>query len=157
MPPKQMKDASGSSLVTSWMLPKPKTEEQHNPDHNKTDDKTPSPTEVADSSEGAEEKPGNEQTLSPTEVADSPEIDHEAEWERTIAYNNNGNDNDDYNDGLATDEAAAMAELVQEASLANITLQVLLAVKRPREEEKATVVAAPPEEQPEGSGLSCKP
>ena len=39
---------------------------------------------------------------------------------------------------MATDEAAAMAELVQEASLANMTLQVLLAVKRPREDPEPT-------------------
>ena len=39
---------------------------------------------------------------------------------------------------MATDEAAAMAELVQEASLANVTLQVLLAVKRPREDPEPT-------------------
>ena len=39
---------------------------------------------------------------------------------------------------MATDEAAAMAELAQEASLANMTLQVLLAVKRPREDPEPT-------------------
>ena len=49
-------------------------------------------------------------------------------------YTNN-EESDDYDPAMATDEAAAMAELVQEASLANMTLQVLLAVKRPREED----------------------
>ena len=39
---------------------------------------------------------------------------------------------------MATDEAAAMAELVQEASLANTTLQVLLEIKRKREEPEPT-------------------
>ena len=126
------------------MTPKPQAATQKNTEGEH--EQTPSPTEVAESSQP-----------SPTEVVNSPAIDYEAEWERAIAYKNNGNDDDDYDDGLATDEAAAMTELVQEASLANLTLQVLLAVKRPREEEKATAVAAPPEEQPEGSGLSCKP
>ena len=42
---------------------------------------------------------------------------------------------------MATDEAAAMAELVQEASVANMTLQVLLAVKRPREDPEPTELA----------------
>ena len=124
MPPKQMKgESSGSSLVTSWMLPKPKPEEQ--PEHKNTDDKTPSPTEVAESSQ-----------QSPTEVVvDSPAIDYEAEWERAIAYKKNGNDGDDYDDGLATDEADAMAKLVQETSLADTTLQCYTGVKRKREDE----------------------
>ena len=135
MPPKQMKDASGSSLVTSWMLPKPKTEEQPNPEHNKTDDKTPSPTEVADSSQGAEEKPGNEHTLSPTEVADSPEIDHEAEWERTIAYKNTDGNDDDLDDGMATDEAAAIAEAMAEAAAQNVTLHCHIGAKRQHEDD----------------------
>ena len=116
MPPKAVKDASSSSLVTAWMLPK-KTEEHH---------KTPSPTEVADSSQGTE-NPENGQTLSPTEVVHSPEY----YFEQNAAHENDGSDDDD---GVATDEAAAMAELVQEASLADVTLQVLLTVKRPREE-----------------------
>ena len=56
MPPKQLKDASVFSLVTSWMQPKPKTEEHH-PEHSTT----PSPTEVADSSQEAE-NPKKDQT-----------------------------------------------------------------------------------------------
>ena len=124
MPPKAAKDASSSSLVTAWMLPK-KTEEHH-PEHSKT----PSPTEVADSSQGTE-NPENGQTLSPTELVHSPEY----YFEQNAAYENEDDDDDD---DVATDEAAAMAELVQEASVANMTLQVLLAVKRPREESEPT-------------------
>ena len=120
MPPKAVKDASSSSLVTAWMLPKSKPEEH---------DKTPSPTEVADSSQGSE-KPENGQTLSPTEVVHSPEY----YFEQNATHENDSSDDD----GVATDEAAAMAELVQEASLADVTLQVLLAVKRPREEPEPT-------------------
>ena len=122
MPPKAVKNASSSSLVTAWMLPKSKPEEH---------DKTPSPTEVADSSQGSE-KPENGQTLSPTEVVHSPEY----YFEQNAAYENDDGSDDD--DGVATDEAAAMAELVQEASLADVTLQVLLTVKRPREEPEPT-------------------
>ena len=128
MPPKQLKDASVFSLVTSWMQPKPNTE------HSKTDDKTPSPTEVADSSQEAE-NPKKDQTLSPTELVHSPGMDYY--FEQNAAYENDDDDDDD-DDDVATDEAAAMAELVQEASVANMTLQVLLAVKRPREEPEHT-------------------
>ena len=117
------------------MQPKPKTEEHH-PEHSKTDDKTPSPTEVADSSQGTE-NPENGQTLSPTEVVHSPEY----YFEQNATHENDSSDDD----GVATDEAAAMAELVQEASLANMTLQVMLAVKRPREEPEHTEPAAPEE------------
>ena len=108
------------------MQPKPNTE------HSKTDDKTPTPTEVADSSQGSE-KPEKDQTLSPTELVHSPDMDYY--FEQNAAYENDGSDDDD---AVATDEAAAMAELVQEASAANMTLQVLLAVKRPREEPEHT-------------------
>ena len=68
-------------------------------------------------------------TPSPTELVHSPGMDYY--FEQNAAYENDGSDDDD---AMATDEAAAMAELVQEASAANMTLQVLLAVKRPREE-----------------------
>jgi hypothetical protein len=129
-----MKDASGSSLVTSWMLPKPKTEEQHNPEHSKTDDKTPSPTEVADSSQGAEEKPGNEQTLSPTDVADSPKTNPKAWFEYLVAYEN-ADDDDDYDDGMATDEAAAIAEAMAEAAALNTTLHCHIGAKRQHEDD----------------------
>ena len=125
MPPKAVKDASVFSLVTSWMQPKSKPEEHH-PEHSKT----PSPTEVADNSQGSE-KPKNDQTLSPTELVHSPEY----YFEQNTAYENEDGDDDD---DVATDEAAAMSELVQEASLANVTLQVLLTVKRPREEPEPT-------------------
>ena len=105
------------------MQPKSKPEEHH-PEHSTT----PSPTEVADSSQEAE-NPKKDQTLSPTELVHSPGMDYY--FEQNAAYENDGSDDDD---AMATDEAAAMAELVQEASAANMTLQVLLAVKRPREE-----------------------
>ena len=146
MPPKQLKDASVFSLVTSWMQPKPNTE------HSKTDDKTPSPTEVADSSQEAE-KPENGQTFSPTELVHSPDMEYY--FEQNAAYENEDGDDDD---DVATDEADAMAKLVQEVAVKRLREEEnATAVKRPREEEKATAVAAPPEEQPEGSGLSCKP
>ena len=109
------------------MQPKPKTEEHH-PEHSTT----PSPTEVADSSQGAE-NPEKDQTLSPTELVHSPDMEYY--FEQNAAYENEDGDDDD---DVATDEAAAMAELVQEASVANMTLQVLLAVKRPREEPEHT-------------------
>jgi hypothetical protein len=123
MPPKAMKGESSTfSLLTSWMQPKPNTE------HSKTDDKTPTPTEVADSSQGSE-KPEKDQTLSPTELVHSPDMDYY--FEQNAAYENDGSDDDD---AVATDEAAAMAELVQEASLAD-TLQCNTGVKRKREDE----------------------
>ncbi len=116
------------------MLPKPKTEEQRNPEHNKTDDKTPSPTEVADSSQGAEEKPGNEQTLSPTEVADNPKTNPKAWFEYLVAYENAADD-DDYDDGIATDEAAAIAEAMAEAAALNTTLHCHIGAKRQHEDD----------------------
>ena len=130
MPPKQMKGESSSFSLTPWMTTKPRADgaEQQNAEHEKTGDQTPSPTEVVDSSQ---------KTPSPTEVADSPEIDHEAKWmEQHVAYKNNDND-DDYNDGVATDEAAAIAEAMAQAAAQNVTMQVLMANKRPREEENA--------------------
>ena len=123
MPPKAMKGESSTfSLLTSWMQPKPKHDETE-PEHSKT----PSPTEVADSSQGSE----NPEDNAPTEVVDCTAFDYETWFEQNAAYENGGSDDDD---DLATDEAAAMAELVQEASLVNTTLQVLLEIKRPREE-----------------------
>ena len=125
MPPKQMSESSGFSLA-AWMLPKPTADgaEQQNTEHKKTDDQTPSPTEVVDSSQ---------KIPSPTEVANSPETNPKAWFEYHVAYENDDND-DYYDDGVATDEAAAMAELVQEASLAD-TLQCNTGVKRKREDE----------------------
>ena len=96
------------------MLPKPKTEEQHNPEHNKTDDQTPSPTEIADS---------------------PVQIDHEAEWERTIAYKNTDGNDDDFDDGMATDEAAAITEAMAEAVSLNTTLQCHIGAKRQHEDD----------------------
>ena len=133
MPPKAMKGESSTfSLLTSWMLPKPKHDETE-PEHSKT----PSPTEVADSSQGSE-KPEKDNT--PAEVVDSTAFDYEAWFMQHGTSRTDGNDdgNDDDFDDLATDEAAAMAELVQEASIANTTLQVLLEIKRPREEPEHT-------------------
>ena len=150
MPPKQLKDASVFSLVTSWMQPKPNTE------HSKTDDKTPSPTEVADSSQGSE-KPEKDNT--PAEVVDSTAFDYETWFEQNATKENDGSDDgsDVDFDELDTEEVAAIAEAMVEAAALNTTLHCHLGAKRPREEEKATAVAAPPEEQPEGSGVSCKP
>ena len=137
MPPKQMIESSGFSRLTAWMLPKPTADgaEQQNAD------KTPTPTEVAESSRG-----------SPTELVDNTAFDYY--FEQNTAYDNEtGYASDD----LATDEAAAITEAMAEAAALNTTLQCHLGAKRPREEEKATAVAVPPEEQPEGSGVSCKP
>ena len=137
MPPKQMIESSGFSRLTAWMLPKPTADgaEQQNAD------KTPTPTEVAESSRG-----------SPTELVDNTAFDYY--FEQNTAYDNEAGYADD---DLATDEAAAITEAMAEAAALNTTLQCHLGAKRPREEEKATAVAVPPEEQPEGSGVSCKP
>jgi hypothetical protein len=126
MPPKAVKNASSSSLVTAWMLPKSKPEEHH-PEHSKTDDKTPSPTEVADSSQGTE-NPENDQTLSPTEVVHSPEY----YFEQNATHENDDSDDDD---GVATDEAAAIAEAMAEAAALNTTLQCHLGAKRQHEDD----------------------
>ena len=118
-------EASGFSLVTAWMLQKPKHDETE-PEHSKT----PSPTEIADSSQGSEKPEDN----TPAEVVDCTAFDYEYYFEQNASKENDSSDDDD----LATDEAAAMAELVQEASLANTTLQVLLEIKRKREEPEPT-------------------
>ena len=122
MPPKAVKNASSSSLVTAWMLPKSKPEE-----HSKTDDKTPSPTEVADSSQGTE-NPENDQTLSPTEVVHSPEY----YFEQNATHEN---DDSDDSDDLATDEATAIAEAMVEAAALNTTLHCHLGAKRQHEDD----------------------
>ena len=129
MPPKQMSESSGFSLA-AWMLPKPTADgaEQQNDEHKKTDDQTPTPTEVVESSQG-----------SPTELVDSTAFDCETHFEQNGARtdgNDDGSDNDF--DGLATDEAAAIAELMAQAAAKNVTIQVLVAVKRPREEPEPT-------------------
>jgi hypothetical protein len=123
MPPKAMKGES--STLSSWMQPKPKHDDTQ---HSKSDDKTPTPTEVAESSHG-----------SPTELVDSTAFDCETHFEQNGARtdgNDDGSDNDF--DGLATDEAAAIAELMAQAAAKNVTIQVLVAVKRPREEPEPT-------------------
>ena len=99
------------------MLPKPKTEEaqQHNPEHEKTGDQTPSPTEVAESSQ---------KTMSPTDVVESQGMDPET---------------------VGTDEAAAITELMAQAAAQNVTMQVLVTNKRPRTEPEPTEPAAPEE------------
>ena len=63
------------------MTPKPQAATPKNAEGEH--EQTPSPTEVVESSQP-----------SPTEVVNSPAIDYEAEWERAIAYKNNGNDGD---------------------------------------------------------------
>ena len=122
MPPKAVKDASVFSLVTAWMKPKA---EPPNAEQTMTDDKTPTPPEVAESSQG-----------SPTELVHSTAFDYETYFEQNGARTGGNDDGSDDDDGVATDEAAAMAELVQEASLANTTLQVLLEIKRKREDSE---------------------
>ena len=139
MPPKAMKgESSSSSLVTAWMQPKPK--------HDKTEHSTtPSPTEVADSSQGSE-KPEKDKT--PTEVVDSTAFDYETWFMQRGASRTDGNDDgsdDDFDDGLATDEAAAIAELMAQAAAQNVTMQVLVTKKRPRTEPESTEPAAPEE------------
>jgi hypothetical protein len=127
MPPKQMKGESSTfSRVTSWMLPKPKPEgaEQQSAEHEKTGDQTPSPTEVVDSSQ---------KTPSPTEVVDSPKTNPKAWFEYLVAYENA--DDDDYDDGMATDEAAAIAEAMAEAAALNTTLHCHIGAKRQHEDD----------------------
>ena len=128
MPPKQMSESSGFCLA-AWMLPKPTADgaEQQNAEHKKTDDQTPTPTEVAESSQG-----------SPTEVVDSPAVDYETRFMQHGACSpTNGNDDgsDDDFDALATDEAAAIAEAMAEAAVLNTTLHCHLGAKRQREDD----------------------
>ena len=110
------------------MQPKSKPEEHH-PEHSTT----PSPTEVADSSQEAE-NPKKDQTLSPTELVHSPDMEYY--FEQNAAKENTDND-DNFDDDVATDEADAMADIVQETSLAD-TLQCNTGVKRKREDEAGT-------------------
>ena len=119
-----MSESSGFSLAT-WMLPKPTADgaEQQNAD------KTPTPTEVAESSRG-----------SPTELVDNTAFDYY--FEQNTAYENEDGDDDD---DLATDEAAAIAELMAQAAAQNVTMQVLMTNKRPRTEPESTEPAAPEE------------
>ena len=121
------------------MLPKPKHDETE-PEHSKT----PSPTEVADSSQGSE-KPEKDKT--PTEVVDSTAFDYETWFMQRGASRTDDNDDgsDDDFDGLATDEAAAIAELMAQAAAQNVTMQVLVTNKRPRTEPESTEPAAPEE------------
>ena len=64
--------------------------------------------------------------------------------EQHVAYKNNDND-DDYDDGVAADEAAAIAEEMAQAAAQNVTMQVLMANKRPRTEPEPTEPAEPEE------------
>ena len=123
MPPKAVKGEASTFSLDSWMQPKPKPEEQ--PEHSKTDDKTPSPTEVAESSQG-----------SPTELVDSTAFDYETYFEQNGARTGGNDDgSDDDFDGLATDEAAAIAEAMAEAAVLNTTLHCHLGAKRQREDD----------------------
>ena len=92
------------------MQPKSKPEEHH-PEHSKT----PSPTEVADSSQ---------KTTSPTDVVESQGMDPET---------------------VGTDEGPVIAELMAQAAAQNVTMQVLVTKKRPRTEPESTEPAAPEE------------
>ena len=112
-----------SSTLSSWMQPKPKHDDTQ---HSKSDDKTPTPTEVAESSQG-----------SPTELVDSTAFDYYFEQNGARTGGNDDGSDDDF-DGLATDEATAIAELMAQAAAKNVTIQVLVAVKRPREEPEPT-------------------
>ena len=151
MPPKAMKGESSTfSLLTAWMQPKPKTEppntEHDKTEHDKTEHSTtPSPTEVADSSQGSE-KPEKDDT--PAEVVDCTAFDYETWFMQRGASRTDGKDDgsdDDFDDGLATDEAAAIAELMAQAAAQNVTMQVLVTNKRPRTEPESTEPAAPEE------------
>ena len=104
------------------MQPKPKHDDT---EHSKTDDKTPTPTEVAESSQG-----------SPTELVDSTAFDYETYFEQNGARTGGNDDgSDDDFDGLATDEAAAIAEAMAEAAVLNTTLHCHLGAKRQREDD----------------------
>ncbi len=114
-------ESSTFSLLTSWMLPKPKAEGEQ-PEHSTT----PFPTEAADGSQGAE-NPKKDQT--PTEVVHSPEY----YFEQNAAYEND--DGSDDSDDLATDEATAIAEAMVEAAALNTTLHCHLGAKRQHEDD----------------------
>ena len=121
-----MIESSGFSLA-AWMLPKPTADgaEQQNAD------KTPTPTEVAESSRG-----------SPTELVDNTAFDYY--FEQNTAYGNDDSDDNNFDD-LDTEEAAAIAELMAQAAAQNVTMQVLVTNKRPRTEPESTEPAAPEE------------
>ena len=130
MPPKAMKGES--STLSSWMQPKPKHDDTQ---HSKSDDKTPTPTEVAESSHG-----------SPTELVDSTAFDCETHFEQNGARTDGNDDgSDDDFDDLDTEEAAAIAELMAQAAAQNVTMQVLVTNKRSRTEPESTEPAAPEE------------
>ena len=104
------------------MQPKPKHDDT---EHSKSDDKTPTPTEVAESSQG-----------SPTELVDSTSFDYETYFEQNGARTGGNDDgSDDDFDGLSTDEAAAIAEAMAEAAVLNTTLHCHLGAKRQREDD----------------------
>ena len=114
------------------MQPKPKHDDTQ---HSKTDDKTPTPTEVAESSQG-----------SPTELVDSTAFDCETWFVQHGARSDDNDDgSDDDFDDLDTEEAAAIAELMAQAAAQNVTMQVLVTNKRSRTEPESTEPAAPEE------------
>jgi hypothetical protein len=117
-----MSESSTFSRLTAWMQPKPKHDDT---EHSKSDDKAPTPTEVAESSQG-----------SPTELVDSTAFDYETYFEQNGARTGGSDDgSDDDFDGLATDEAAAIAEAMAEAAVLNTTLHCHLGAKRQREDD----------------------
>ena len=112
------------------MQPKPKHDDTQ---HSKSDDKTPTPTEVAESSHG-----------SPTELVDSTAFDYYFEQNGARTGGSDDGSDDDFDD-LDTEEAAAIAELMAQAAAQNVTMQVLVTNKRPRTEPESTEPAAPEE------------
>ena len=107
MPPKAVKGESSTFSLDSWMLPKPKAEGEQ-PEHSTT-----------------------------PEVVHSLAIDAETWFMQLGASRTDGNDDgsDDDFDGLATDEAAAIAEAMAEAAVLNTTLHCHLGAKRQREDD----------------------
>ena len=123
MPPKQSTGAQSSMFSLGfWMTPKP-TEEATQAIENEKD---LSPTEVVGS---------------PTEVVENIEPDGrataiaacEAEFAKQTYT---PHDDDDRDDGLDTDEMAAISELEREAKLANATVHCHIGAKRPHDDDE---------------------
>ena len=66
------------------------------------------------------------------EVADSPKTNPKAWFEQYVAYENA--DDDDF-DGMATDEAATIAEAMAEAAALNTTLHCHIGAERQHEDD----------------------
>jgi hypothetical protein len=116
MPPKQAKVGTTFSMLSSWMVTRRVTE---------------APAEEAPAAvQNAEGE--REQTPSQTKA-----VDHETYWMNHATYTNNDGSDDDF-DELDTEEAAAIAELMAQAAAQNVTMQVLVSSKRPREEAEPT-------------------